>query len=65
MLIFLDAHIECNEGWLQPLIARIASDRSVVAVPFVDYINCDDFSYRPTFDVIHVNGFFWTLLFNW
>ncbi|KAJ6636524.1 Polypeptide N-acetylgalactosaminyltransferase 1, partial [Pseudolycoriella hygida] len=46
VLIFLDAHIECCEGWLQPLLARIATDRSVVAVPLIDVISSDDMQYK-------------------
>lgn len=39
-MTFFDGHMECTEGWLQPILARIASDRSVVAVPLVDRVSC-------------------------
>lgn len=29
VITFLDAHCECTEGWLEPLLARIAEDRYV------------------------------------
>lgn len=45
VLVFLDAHIEVTEGWLQPLLANIANDRSLVAVPHIDYIVPTDMSY--------------------
>lgn len=64
MLIFLDARTECCEEWLQPLVARIASDRSVITVPLIDGISSDDMGYgfnEQTF----INGFSWALGFNW
>lgn len=38
--------MECTKGWLEPLVARIANDRSVVAVPIIDLIETEDMSYR-------------------
>lgn len=64
MLTFLDAHIECTDGWLQPLLARIASDRSVVAVPFIDFIQAKDMKYNR-FQTVYINGFIWKLTFDW
>jgi polypeptide N-acetylgalactosaminyltransferase len=44
-MVFLDAHVECLDGWLEPLVERIASDRSVVAVPYIDRIDKYEMSY--------------------
>ena len=45
-LTFLDCHIECNDGWLEPLLARIAEDDSVVTVPIISTIEWDTFAFR-------------------
>ena len=45
-LTFLDCHIECNQGWLEPLLARIAEDDSVVTVPIISTIEWDSFAFR-------------------
>ena len=46
VLTFLDCHIECNDGWLEPLLQRIAEDDSVVAVPIISTIAWQDFGFH-------------------
>lgn len=63
MLTFLDAHIECTHGWLEPLLHRIASDRSTVVCPVVDTLSAQTLKYLP-FKVTPI-GFHWYLQMDW
>lgn len=56
--------MECTEGWLPPILSRIASDRFVVAVPLLDAINSDNMAYQPS-GTTYINGLRWHLTFNW
>lgn len=58
--MFLDANVEVNDGWLEPLLSRIASDRSVVAVPRVDHINFYNLTYEE-FNRTAIYGIGWNL----
>lgn len=62
VLIFLDANTESNDGWLEPLLARIAADRSVVAIPHVDNINISTMAYEE-YDEGLIYGLGWNLYY--
>ena len=64
VLIFLDSNTECTEGWVEPLLARVAQDRSTVASPNMDIIDHDTFEYVPA-DYASVGGFNWNLMYEW
>lgn len=64
-----------NVGWLQPLLARLAEDRSVVVVPQIGFIRKETMDYKvsagsryvPLTDenVIDFIGLRWNLQFYW
>ena len=66
-LTFLDSHIECTEGWLEPLLDRIAKDPTTAPCPIIEMINDSTFEYKPHNDLakMQVGGFDWKLNFNW
>lgn len=67
VLTFLDSHIECTHGWLEPLLNRIYEDAWTVVCPVIDVINENTFEYpqNSNLDQISVGGFEWNLQFNW
>ncbi|XP_065157687.1 polypeptide N-acetylgalactosaminyltransferase 5-like isoform X1 [Atheta coriaria] len=64
VITFLDAHCECTEGWLEPLLARIVEDRKTVVCPIIDVISDETFEYISASDMTW-GGFNWKLNFRW
>lgn len=64
VITFLDAHCECTEGWLEPLLYEIYKNRTSVVCPIIDVISDDTFEYIVGSDMTW-GGFNWRLNFRW
>uniref|UniRef100_A0A9J2PZX2 Polypeptide N-acetylgalactosaminyltransferase n=1 Tax=Ascaris lumbricoides TaxID=6252 RepID=A0A9J2PZX2_ASCLU len=64
VLLFLDAHVEVTQGWLEPLLYRVATDRKRVVAPIIDVISDETFEYITASDTTW-GGFNWHLNFRW
>uniref|UniRef100_A0A8R1I7G2 Polypeptide N-acetylgalactosaminyltransferase n=1 Tax=Caenorhabditis japonica TaxID=281687 RepID=A0A8R1I7G2_CAEJA len=64
ILLFLDAHVEVTDGWLEPLVGRVAEDRKRVVAPIIDVISDDTFEYVTASETTW-GGFNWHLNFRW
>nr|XP_023681083.1 polypeptide N-acetylgalactosaminyltransferase 15-like isoform X2 [Paramormyrops kingsleyae] len=64
VLMFLDSHCECQRGWLEPLLERIAGDRSRIVSPLMDHIDWNTFQYNATAGPMR-GVFDWNLDFHW
>ncbi|XP_054767307.2 polypeptide N-acetylgalactosaminyltransferase 1-like [Lytechinus pictus] len=65
VLTFLDSHCEATVGWLEPLLARIAEDRSNVVAPVIDVINAQNLAYEADNRTPAIGVFDWSLTFRW
>ncbi|OWK16774.1 GALNT6 [Cervus elaphus hippelaphus] len=68
VLTFLDAHCECFHGWLEPLLARIAEDETVVVSPNIVTIDLNTFEFSKPIQRGRVQSrgnFDWSLTFGW
>lgn len=63
-LTFLDAHCECTDGWLPPLLARVAANRRTVPSPTIDIISHDTFELKAIAQNKY-GGFSKNFVFSW
>ncbi|KAM9674104.1 LOW QUALITY PROTEIN: putative polypeptide N-acetylgalactosaminyltransferase 8 [Trichechus inunguis] len=59
VVAILDAHIEVNIGWAQPILARIQEDHTMIVSPVFDNIRFDTFYLQKY--ALAVDGFNWEL----
>ncbi|XP_042351826.1 probable polypeptide N-acetylgalactosaminyltransferase 8 [Plectropomus leopardus] len=59
VVAILDAHIEAQVGWAEPLLARIKADRTVVVSPVFDKVHFHDLHVEKYATAAH--GFDWAL----
>jgi hypothetical protein len=65
VIVFLDAHIEATDGWLEPLLARIKEKRTAILCPTIDGISKDTLSYQASQYTTSWGIFGWSMFFNW
>ncbi|XP_022084962.1 polypeptide N-acetylgalactosaminyltransferase 1-like [Acanthaster planci] len=63
VLTFLDSHVECHVGWLEPLLQRIWENRTRVVCPALDSIDATTFRYEGSGNIM--GAFEWDLQFHW
>ncbi|VDI44907.1 polypeptide N-acetylgalactosaminyltransferase [Mytilus galloprovincialis] len=66
-LTFLDSHVECFPGWLEPLLDRVHTDPTVAVAPLIPIISSDSFSSQKSVaSLVAVGGFdIEKMTFNW
>ncbi|XP_037050346.1 polypeptide N-acetylgalactosaminyltransferase 5-like [Bradysia coprophila] len=64
VITFFDSHIECGDGWLEPLLSRITENRRIVAIPVIDIISDKTFAYKEA-NIKVYGGTDWKLYYQW
>lgn len=66
VILYLDSHCECNQGWLEPLLARIKENPKAFVVPIIDVIDDKTLEYyHGNGNYFQVGGFTWGGHFTW
>ncbi|XP_055614256.1 putative polypeptide N-acetylgalactosaminyltransferase 9 [Uranotaenia lowii] len=65
VLTFLDAHVECTEGWLEALLDPVAKNWTTISIPTVDFIDEKDMRLRYDSAPNFYGAYDWNLNFGW
>ncbi|CAL8072159.1 unnamed protein product [Orchesella dallaii] len=62
IIIFLDSHVEVTEGWLEPLLHRIALFEKAIVAPSIEVIDANTFRFKASTSNATKTGIFdWSL----
>ena len=65
-ITFVDSHVEFNNGWLEPMLSRIATSPNVYAVPVIAVIDNKSFEFKHNpLSEPQIGTFDWTMTFKW
>lgn len=66
VLVFLDSHCECHDGWLEPLLYGIYLNPRIAITPVIFVIRYGDFGISSsTIDYANIGVFNFKMEFNW
>ncbi|XP_050098601.1 putative polypeptide N-acetylgalactosaminyltransferase 9 [Anopheles aquasalis] len=65
IITFLDSHVECTVGWLEPLIQEVASNATTIAIPTIDLIDLHSMALDKDKSPLWVGAYQWDLNFGW
>jgi polypeptide N-acetylgalactosaminyltransferase len=67
VVTFLDSHIEVVEGWLEPLMERLAVESEIIVTPQIVVINQDNLRFQQSvsYQSIAYGQLNWDLVFHW
>ncbi|ELU15389.1 hypothetical protein CAPTEDRAFT_73412, partial [Capitella teleta] len=64
VIVFLDAHIEVNVQWLEPILAQLQEKPNSIIQPFVDGVDPDSLEYSAP-NILYRGGLTWDLRYVW
>ena len=66
VMIILDSHCECYEGWLEPLLDRIRTDRTIAVTPDITTIDWETMEHTSRPGGLSSRGSIdWSFAFKW
>ncbi|XP_046331720.2 polypeptide N-acetylgalactosaminyltransferase 4-like [Haliotis rufescens] len=65
VLVFLDAHMEVNHGWVEPLLHRLGEEEELVLQSEIPPILSDTFDIDTGQTIDHRGGFGWDMSYLW
>ncbi|XP_013402436.1 uncharacterized protein LOC106168054 [Lingula anatina] len=65
VIVFMDAQVEVNHQWLEPLLTELEKDAAVMVTPVIDYIYPDTFEYEGSTALQSAGSIDWRLSYVW